>query len=124
MPFPRRSDDRGAAVVEVTLILAGLVLIFLALLQLAVTAFAHTYVSGVAADAARAAAASGETESVQKRLEELLVLPMLTVDEISVHTAWDRNLPLMRVRVRAVFPALLPGVGREIEVIRHALVDD
>jgi hypothetical protein len=124
MPFLRRSDDRGAAVVEVTLVLAGLMLIFLALLQLAVTAFAHTYVAGVAADAARAAAASTEIEPVEKRLAELLEIPMIRVQEISVHSTWDRNLPVMRVQVHVELPALVPGVVREFKVIRHALVDD
>jgi hypothetical protein len=123
MPFPRLSGERGAAVVEVTLVLAGLLMIFLALLQLAVTAFAHTYIAGVTADAARAAAASTDLASVERRLEELLVLPMIEVDEISLRQSWVSDLALIRVQVRARVPSLVPLGAREIDVTRHALID-
>lgn len=115
--------EDGSAVVETTLVLAGLMVLFLAVLQLAFLGLASAYIGGVAADAARTTAATGDAYSAQTRLSDVLKLPFIRTSEVSVSERWDLNLPMVRVEVRAGVPALVPW-KRELVVVRHAIIDE
>lgn len=117
-------DDSGSAVVEAVLVLAGLASLLLGLLQIAVTAWTQTYVSGVAADSARAAAASGDYPQVEQRLREQLSMPFFSTTRTAVHSAYVSGLAVAEVDVSVRVSRLAPIGPREIRVVRHALIDD
>jgi hypothetical protein len=106
--------------VEATLVLAGLMVLFLAVLQLLLIGSARVYLTGIATDAARGAAVQDASVARQRLADRV---PFLTVEEESIVERWDMNLPVVEVSVSARIPALLPWVPRRVHVVRHALID-
>lgn len=103
--------------------LAGIVMVFLAVLQVGITGMTHVLLVGAAADAARGVAVTRDATVGQARIEPLAALPFMNLSERSIGQTWIDGLPLTEVRVTARVIALLPWGGREVSVVRHSLME-
>jgi hypothetical protein len=116
--------DRGSAVAEFAMVIALLMLLFLALLQVCLWAYARTLVSAAAAEAARSSALAGATGSdvtqgVADRLGDGIGSGMKST--LSCSSAAGA----LQVEVHCTMEApglvgLLDGVMPTIDVISHA----
>ncbi len=119
--------DRGSAVVDFALVGALLVLVVLAVLQVAVAVHVRSTVVAAATEGARAAAvADGRLSDGVRRTRELVTasLPASYGGDV---TAWyedDAGLRTVAVQVRAPLPVLgLLGPDGDLTVVGHAVVE-
>ncbi len=119
--------DHGSAVVDFALVGALLVLVVLAVLQLALGMHVRTTLVASAAEGAREAATAGGTvDSGVRRTRELVraVLPGAYAADV---TAWyedDAGVRTVAVQVRSPLPVLgLVGPSADLTVVAHAPVE-
>lgn len=113
--------SRGSAVVEVTLVLAGVLVLFLALVQVAMAGVTHLLLSGAAVDAARVAAVTRDAEQGQSRLDS--VAGLVSLEHRHVFETHIEGVAVSEVQVVARVPMLLPWGPREIRVTRHSIIE-
>jgi Flp pilus assembly protein TadG len=123
----REPADQGSAVVDFALVGALLVLVLLAVVQLAVAAHVRATLVASAAEGAREAAAANRTlADGVRRSRELARETLPGADAVDV-TAWyedDAGLRTAVVQVRAPLPVLgLLGPSADVTVLGHALVE-
>jgi hypothetical protein len=117
----------GAAVVDFVLVGALLSLVFVAVVQLAVTLHVRNTLIDAATEGARhgARAGAGPQDAV-RRTRELIdagLSPRYAEDVTAATAAFDGVLTV-EVRVRAPLPLLgMFGVGRVVDVSGHALAE-
>lgn len=128
MPVPRVRDERGAAVVEFTLVSVVLIGLFLAVLQLAFVLHVRNTVTASAADGARTAAMAGGTLSDgTARTHQLITtaLPDSLAGDVSATYVDNGGVEAVQVQVATTFPLVgWLGVERGITVSGHAVVED
>ena len=121
---PTRSE-RGAAVVDVVLVIIVLVPLFLGILQVALVMFVRNTMTAAAAEGARLAATSdrgpADGEALTREQIEGAVSGRFARD-IEVRQVMVDGAPGIEVVVRATVPALgLGGPGVDLEVTGHAV---
>jgi hypothetical protein len=123
-PGGRRSE-RGSAVVDFTLVGALITLVFVAVVQLAVTLHVRNTLIDCAGDGARYGALADRTPADGAiRARELIGqdLSPAYARDVTASRELHAGLDTVVVRIRAPLPvAGLLGVGRAIEVTGHAV---
>lgn len=124
MPAPRRSE-RGAAVVDIVLVLVVLVPLVLGILQVALVLFVRNTMASAAAEGARLAATSdrGPADGAALTREQIngVVSGRFARDVVVRRVVVDGS-PGVEVVVRARVPALgIGGPAVDIEVSGHAV---
>lgn len=123
----RTSADRGSAVVDFALVGALIVLVLLAVVQLAIAAHVRATLVASAAEGAREAAAADRTLADGVRRSRQLVRESLPDAYAADVTAWYEHNADMRtavVQMRAPLPVLgLVGPSADLTVVGHALVE-
>ena len=118
-------SERGAAVVDIVLVLVVLVPLFLGILQVGLVLFVRNTMASAAAEGARLAATSdsGPADGVALTREQIAgVVSGRFARDIEVRQALVGGAPGIEVVVRATVPALgLGGPGVEIQVTGHAV---
>jgi Flp pilus assembly protein TadG len=125
MTARRRRGSRGAAVVDVVLVLTVLVPLFLGILQVGLVLMVRNTLASAAAEGARHAAAldrdlaDGEART---RAQIDGAISGRFAEDVDATTVAIGGRPTVRVTVRATVPALgLGGPGVEISVRGHAV---
>lgn len=117
--------ERGSAVAEFAMVIALLMLLFLALLQVCLWAYTRTLVSAAAADAARYAALSG-TVDVTQRVSDRLGDGIGTGMKSTLSCTSAAGSTLVEVRCTMDAPGLvglLDGVMPMLDVTSHAALE-
>ncbi|HLR96603.1 MAG TPA: TadE family protein [Jiangellaceae bacterium] len=126
--WQRAREERGAAVVEFTLVSVVLLGLFLAVLQFAFVLHVRNTVTASAADGARTAAVSGGTLAEgTARTRQLIAaaLPDSLVGEVSAGYVDDGGLETVQVQVSTSLPLVgWLGVEHGITASGHAVVED
>lgn len=125
---PREArEDRGSAVVEFVLVAPLLLLLALAVLQVALLLHARATLTSAAAEGARSGALAGNDPSAGVRRARL-VLEQNVAGGVVHHVTAQREvidgLPMITVRIDAVVPLMGIVGATEITVEGHALVED
>jgi hypothetical protein len=122
-----RDAERGSAVVDFALVGALLVLVVLAVLQLALSMHVRTTLVASAAEGAREAAAADRDLADGVRRTRTLVRESLPSAYAADVTAWYEDDAAGRVavvQVRAPLPVLgLVGPASDLTVVGHAVVE-
>ena len=120
--------EGGAAVVEFTLITVVLVVLFLAILQLALALYVRNTLVAAAAEGARYAAnadRSGADGATRARELAAAALGDRFADDIRVGEAVVEGVPTVVVEVRATLPLVgLVGPSHALVVRGHAIDED
>lgn len=103
--------------------LAGVVMVFLAVVQIGITGMTHVLLTGAAADAARGTAVTGDVHLGQMRIEPIAALPFIRLTERVIRQTWIDGLPVAEVRISSRVPGLLPWGVREVTVVRHSIME-
>lgn len=121
----RRHRDRGAAIVDIVLVMAVLVPVFLGILQLALVLLVRNTLAAAASEGARYAATwdRGPADGVALTREQISgALASRYAEDVSARATAVSGAPGVEVTVRAVVPALgIGGPGVEITVTGHAV---
>ncbi len=124
MAHPTRSA-RGAAVVDVVLVLVVLVPLFLGILQLGLVLMVRNTLSSAAAEGARyAAALDRDLADGEARTRDQIdgALAGRFARDVDASTVSVDGRPTVEVRVSATVPALgLGGPGVTVAVVAHAV---
>ena len=120
--------EGGAAVVEFTLVTVVLVVLFLAILQLALALYVRNTLVAAAAEGARYAAnadRSGADGATRARELAAAALGDRFADDIRVGEAVVEGVPTVVVEVRATLPLVgLVGLSHALVVRGHAIDED
>ncbi len=120
--------ERGAAVVDIVLVLVVLVPLFLGILQVGLVLFVRNTMASAAAEGARLAATSdrGPAEGAALTREQIAgVVAGRFARDVRARPVLIDGAPGVEVVVRATVPALgLGGPGVEIEVSGHAVEEE
>jgi hypothetical protein len=121
---PTRSE-RGAAVVDIVLVIVVLVPLFMGILQVALVLFVRNTMTAAAAEGARLAATAdrgpADGEALTREQIEGAVSGRFARD-IEVRQVMVDGAPGIEVVVRATVPALgIGGPGVDLEVTGHAV---
>jgi Flp pilus assembly protein TadG len=118
-------SERGAAVVDVVLVLVVLVPLFLGILQVGLVLFVRNTMASAAAEGARLAATSdrGPAESEARTREQIAgVVSGRFARDIEVRQVMVDGAPGIEVVVWATVPALgIGGPGVDVRVVGHAV---
>jgi Flp pilus assembly protein TadG len=121
----RRREQRGAAVVDIVLVMAVLVPFVLGVVQLSLVLFVRNTLSAAASEGARYAATrdQGPAEGVAKTREQIDgALAARFAQDVTARPAEVGGARGVEVTVRATVPALgLGGPGVELTVTGHAV---
>jgi Flp pilus assembly protein TadG len=124
-PRPPKDDDRGAAVVDFTLVGVLLTVLFLALLQLGLALHVRNTLTAAAAEGARYAANADRTPGDGVALTQRLIRDSLDdsfATGVTAGTERVNGVATVVVRVDARLPVIgLLGPARAISVRGHAL---
>ena len=122
-PCPREHNESGSAVVD--FVMVGALVVFVALLQVALGVYARNVLTDAAGDGARRAALVGGTEAEARQRVQVLTDAALRrgyVDTVTVSRAPSGDLRIVEVTVTAPFPVLgLFGPGGTLRVTGHAI---
>ena len=118
-PCPREHNESGSAVVDFVMV------VFVALLQVALGVYARNVLTDAAGDGARRAALVGGTEAEARQRVQVLTDAALRrgyVDTVTVSRVPSGDLRIVEVTVTAPFPVLgLFGPGGTLRVTGHAI---
>lgn len=121
----RRRDHRGAAVVDIVLVLVILVPLVLGILQVALVLHVRNTLASAAAEGARYAAAQGRGpgDGAQRTRDQIDdAIAGRFAEDVSVRRVVVGGVSTIEVVVRARVPALgLGGPAVEVEVEGHAV---
>ncbi|OLO62688.1 TadE/TadG family type IV pilus assembly protein [Actinomyces oris] len=122
---PLGQNESGSAVVDFVMVGALVIIVFVALLQVALGVYARNVLTDAAGDGARRAALVGGTEAEARQRVQLLTDAALRrgyVDTVTVSRVSSGDLRLVEVTVTAPFPVLgLLGPGGALRVTGHAI---
>ncbi|WP_390884195.1 TadE family protein [Actinomyces viscosus] len=122
---PRPRDESGSAVVDFVMVGALVIIVFVALLQVALGVYARNVLTDAAGDGARRAALVGGTENEARQRVQVLSDAALRrgyVDTVTVSRVPSDDLTIVEVTVTAPFPVLgLFGPGGTLTVTGHAV---
>ena len=122
---PLGRNESGSAVVDFVMVGALVIIVFVALLQVALGVYARNVLTDAAGDGARRAALVGGTEAEARQRVQLLTDAALRrgyVDTVTVSRVSSGDLRLVEVTVTAPFPVLgLLGPGGTLRVTGHAI---
>jgi|SRR5262245_8633387 len=125
---PERGGEEGAAVVEFTLVTVVLVVLFLAILQLALALYVRNTLVAAATEGARYAANAnrGGADGVARAHEVAAeALGDRFAQDIQAAQAVVDGVPTVVVEIRATLPLVgLVGPGRALVVRGHAIDED
>lgn len=118
-------SERGAAVVDIVLVLVVLVPLFLGILQVALVLFVRNTMTSAAAEGARLAATADRGPAEGEALTREQVAGVVSgrfARDIEVRQVMVDGAPGIEVVVRATVPALgIGGPGVDLEVTGHAV---
>jgi hypothetical protein len=118
-------SERGAAVVDIVLVLVVLIPLFLGILQVGLVMFVHNTLASAAAEGARVAATSdrGPADGEAFTREQIAgVVSGRFARDVEVRQVIVDGAPGIQVVVRASVPALgIGGPGVDLEVTGHAV---
>ena len=118
-------SERGAAVVDIVLVLVVLVPLFLGILQVALVLFVRNTMASAAAEGARLAATSDRGPADGEALTREQIAGVVSgrfARDVEVRQVMVDGAPGIEVVVRATVPALgLGGPGVDLEVTGHAV---
>lgn len=118
-------SERGAAVVDIVLVLVVLVPLFLGILQVGLVLFVRNTMASAAAEGARLAATSDRGPAEGEALTRDQIAGVVSgrfARDIEVRQVLVDGTPGIEVVVRATVPALgIGGPGVEVEVTGHAV---
>ena len=118
-------DESGSAVVDFVMVGALVIVVFVALLQVALGVYARNVLTDAAGDGARRAALVGGTEAEARRRVQTLSDAALRrgyVDTVTVSRVPSGDLTIVEVTVKAPFPVLgLLGPGGTLTVTGRAV---
>ncbi len=124
-PCPRKHNESGSAVVDFVMVGALVIVVFVALLQVALGVYARNVLTDAAGDGARRAALVGGTETEARQRVRVLTDAALRrgyVDTVTVSRVPSGDLRIVEVTVTAPFPVLgLFGPGGTLRVTGHAI---
>ena len=122
---PREHNESGSAVVDFVMVGALVIVVFVALLQVALGVYARNVLTDAAGDGARRAALVGGTEAEARQRVQVLTDAALRrgyVDTVTVSRVPSGDLRIVEVTVTAPFPVLgLFGLGGTLRVTGHAI---
>ncbi|OFR54852.1 pilus assembly protein TadE [Actinomyces sp. HMSC075C01] len=122
---PLGQNESGSAVVDFVMVGALVIIVFVALLQVALGVYARNVLTDAAGDGARRAALVGGTEAEARQRVQVLTDAALRrgyVDTVTVSRVSSGDLRLVEVTVTAPFPVLgLLGPGGTLRVTGHAI---
>jgi Flp pilus assembly protein TadG len=119
----RVREDRGSAIAESMMAIAPLMLLVLALMQIASAMYVRNSLTLAATESARVAAISGDLALARERAHDLVsgILPGISLVEEEMQTRTIEGVSVMEVRLRArlpligpLGPRLLTGEGRAV----------
>ena len=117
--------ESGSAVVDFVMVGALVIVVFVALLQVALGVYARNVLTDAAGDGARRAALVGGTEAEARQRVQVLSDAALRrgyVDTVTISRVSSGDLRIVEVTVTAPFPALgLFGPGGTLRVTGHAI---
>ena len=118
-------NESGSAVVDFVMVGALVIVVFVALLQVALGGYARNVLTDAAGDGARRAALVGGTEAEARRRVQTLSDAALRrgyVDTVTVSRVPSGDLTIVEVTVKAPFPVLgLLGPGGTLTVTGRAV---
>ena len=118
-------NESGSAVVDFVMVGALVIVVFVALLQVALGVYARNVLADAAGDGARRAALVGGTEAEARRRVQTLSDAALRrgyVDTVTVSRVPSGDLTIVEVTVKAPFPLLgLLGPGGTLTVTGRAV---
>ena len=118
-------EESGSAVVDFVMVGALVIVVFVALLQVALGVYARNVLTDAAGDGARRAALVGGTEAEARRRVQTLSDAALRrgyVDTVTVSRVPSGDLTIVQVTVKAPFPVLgLLGPGGTLTVTGRAV---
>ena len=118
-------NESGSAVVDFIMVGALVIVVFVALLQVALGVYARNVLTDAAGDGARRAALVGGTEDEARRRVQTLSDAALRrgyVDTVTVSRVPSGDLTIVQVTVKAPFPVLgLLGPGGTLTVTGRAV---
>ena len=118
-------NESGSAVVDFVMVGALVIVVFVALLQVALGVYARNVLTDAAGDGARRAALVGGTEAEARRRVQTLSDAALRrgyVDTMTVSRVPSGDLTIVEVTVKAPFPVLgLLGPGGTLTVTGRAV---
>ena len=118
-------DESGSAVVDFVMVGALVIVVFVALLQVALGVYARNVLTDAAGDGARRAALVGGTEAEARQRVQTLSDAALRrgyVDTVTVSRVPSGDLTIVEVTVKAPFPVLgLLGPGGTLTVTGRAV---
>ncbi|EGF54341.1 TadE/TadG family type IV pilus assembly protein [Actinomyces sp. oral taxon 170] len=118
-------NESGSAVVDFVMVGALVIVVFVALLQVALGVYARNVLTDAAGDGARRAALVGGTEAEARRRVQTLSDAALRrgyVDTVTVSRVPSGDLTIVEVTVKAPFPLLgLLGPGGTLTVTGRAV---
>ena len=118
-------NESGSAVVDFVMVGALVIVVFVALLQVALGVYARNVFTDAAGDGARRAALVGGTEAEARRRVQTLSDAALRrgyVDTVTVSRVPSGDLTIVQVTVKAPFPVLgLLGPGGTLTVTGRAV---
>ena len=122
---PCRHNESGSAVVDFVMVGALVIVVFVALLQVALGVYARNVLTDAAGDGARRAALVGGTEAEARQRVQVLTAAALRrgyVDTVTVSRVSSGDLTIVEVTVTAPLPVLgLLGPGGTLRVTGHAV---
>ena len=122
---PLGQNESGSAVVDFVMVGALVIIVFVALLQVALGVYARNVLTDAAGDGARRAALVGGTEAEARQRVQVLTDAALRrgyVDTVTVSRVSSGDLRLVEVTVTAPLPVLgLLGPGGTLRVTGHAV---
>nr|WP_243858964.1 TadE/TadG family type IV pilus assembly protein [Actinomyces sp. ZJ308] len=117
--------ESGSAVVDFVMVGALVIIVFVALLQVALGVYARNVLTDAAGDGARRAALVGGTEAEARQRVQVLSDAALRrgyVDTVTVSRVPSGDLTIVEVTVKAPFPVLgLFGPGGTLTATGHAV---
>ena len=122
---PLGQNESGSAVVDFVMVGALVIIVFVALLQVALGVYARNVLTDAAGDGARRAALVGGTEAEARQRVQVLSDAALRrgyVDTVTVSRVPSGDLTIVEVTVTAPLPVLgLLGPGGTLRVTGHAV---
>jgi hypothetical protein len=126
-PRPGALSDRGSAVVEFVLVAPLLLLVAVAVLQVALTMHVRATLTSAAAEGARAAALAGADPGAGIRRTRALLAQNIAgavVSDVTARRAVVGGLPVIAVRISADLPLVGLLGPRSMTVEGHALQEE
>ena len=119
-------SDRGSAIVEFVLVAPLVILLGVAVLQLALVMHARATLTRAAAEGARAGALAGADAGAAAARAPAITeqaLPGLILGDLSATAGSLDGLPVMTLAIHATVPLIGPFGSTDLAVVGHALLE-